>query len=99
MNRVAITYYDFTSMNSYKITTSGQFTLPAQIRRRWRAARVLVEDHGDHVVVRPVPENPITAVRGIFEGRMKTTVDEARAQAREGEREAEEAKHRHYYGE
>jgi bifunctional DNA-binding transcriptional regulator/antitoxin component of YhaV-PrlF toxin-antitoxin module len=84
-------------MTSYKITTSGQFTLPADIRRRWRARRVRVEDHGDHVVVRPVPDDPISAVRGIFKGRIGS-VDELRRQAREDERHAEEAKYRRYTG-
>jgi bifunctional DNA-binding transcriptional regulator/antitoxin component of YhaV-PrlF toxin-antitoxin module len=84
-------------MNSYKITTSGQFTLPASIRRRWRAGRVLVEDHGDHVVVRPVPEDPIAAVRGIFKGRIGS-VDELRRRAREDERHAEERRMRSLRG-
>ena len=85
-------------MNTYKITTSGQFTLPADIRRRWRTRQVRVEDHGDHVVVKPVPDDPIAAVRGIFKGRLKTTTDELRRLAREDERLAEDAKHRRYDG-
>ncbi len=67
---------------NYKITTSGQVSIPAGVRRRWKTRHVRVEDHGDHVVVRPVPEDPIAAVRGIFKGHMKMTVDEARDQIR-----------------
>jgi bifunctional DNA-binding transcriptional regulator/antitoxin component of YhaV-PrlF toxin-antitoxin module len=86
-------------MSSYKITTSGQFTLPADIRRRWRTRRVRVEDHGDHVVVRPVPDDPIEAVRGIFKDEMKgMTTDELRRIAREDERRAEDRKLRRYRG-
>jgi AbrB family looped-hinge helix DNA binding protein len=68
---------------SYKITSSGQVSIPARVRRRWGTSRVQVEDHGDHVVVRPVPEDPVAAVRGIFKDRMRMTIDEARAQVRE----------------
>ncbi len=78
---------------NYKITSSGQFTLPAAIRRRWRAGRVHVEDHGDHVVVRPVPDDPIAAARGAFKG-LIGPVDELRRQAREDERHAEERRAR-----
>ena len=79
-------------MNSYKITTSGQVSIPASVRRRWRTRSVRVEDHGEYVVVRPVPDDPIAAVRGIFAGRMKMTADEARAQVRRENDEIERRK-------
>ncbi len=85
-------------MNTYKITTSGQFSLPATIRRRWQTRHVQIEDRGDHVVVRPMPDDPIDAVRGIFKDRMKLTTVELRRLAREDEQQAEVAKHRRYYG-
>ena len=44
---------------SYKITSSGQVSIPAGVRRRWQTSKVDVEDHGDYVVVRPVPEDPV----------------------------------------
>ena len=81
---------------TYKITTSGQVSIPASVRRRWRTSRVQVEDHGDHVIVRPVPDDPVAAVRGIFKNRMHTTTDELRRQAREDERRAEERKQAQY---
>jgi bifunctional DNA-binding transcriptional regulator/antitoxin component of YhaV-PrlF toxin-antitoxin module len=81
---------------SYKITSSGQVSIPAGVRRRWQTSRVDVEDHGDYVVVRPVPEDPVAAVRGIFKGRMKMTTDELRRQVREEERLAMERKEAQY---
>jgi len=84
-------------MTSYKITSSGQFTLPAAIRRRWRTGRVQVVDHGDHVVVRPVPDDPVAAARGAFKGRMKMTVAEAREQVR-AENEATERRKLRLHG-
>jgi len=78
---------------SYKITTSGQVSIPATVRRRWRTSRVEVEDHGDHVVVRPVPDDPVEAAFGIFKDRGINTT-ELRRRAREDERRAEERRSR-----
>jgi hypothetical protein len=52
----------------------------------------LLEDHGDHLVVRPTAEDPIAAVRGSLKGRLRHTTDELRRLAREDERHAEERK-------
>jgi AbrB family looped-hinge helix DNA binding protein len=46
------------------VTRGGQITLPAEVRRRWGSQRVLMLDRGDHVVVRPVPADPVDALRG-----------------------------------
>jgi bifunctional DNA-binding transcriptional regulator/antitoxin component of YhaV-PrlF toxin-antitoxin module len=81
---------------SYKITSSGQVSIPASVRRRWQTSRVDVEDHGDYVVVRPAPEDPVAAVRGIFKGRIRTTTDEMRHEVREEERRAMERKEAQY---
>jgi len=82
---------------TYKITTSGQVSIPAAVRRRWRTSRVQVEDHGDYVVVRPLPADPVAAVRGIFKDRITTTTDELRHKAREDERRADERKEARYH--
>jgi bifunctional DNA-binding transcriptional regulator/antitoxin component of YhaV-PrlF toxin-antitoxin module len=47
-----------------KVTTSGQVSLPAPVRKRWGTAQVLIEDEGDWVVVRPLPDDPIAAACG-----------------------------------
>lgn len=52
-----------------KLTSSGQLSLPAEVRRRWKTAELAVEDHGDHVVVRPARTDPIDAAYGVFAGR------------------------------
>ena len=75
-----------------KITAGGQVSIPAEIRRRWDTRSVSLEDRGDEVVLRPFPDEPIGAVRGIFAGRLDMTTDELRRQAREEEQEAEERK-------
>jgi AbrB family looped-hinge helix DNA binding protein len=52
-----------------KVTTSGQVSLPAPVRKRWGTAQVVVEDEGDRVVVRPLPDDPIAAACGSLKRR------------------------------
>ena len=61
--------------------------MPAAVRRRWQTKNVRVEDHGDHVVVRPLPDDPIAAARGALKERIDTA--KLRAEAREDEAAAE----------
>lgn len=83
-------------MNSYRITQSGQVSIPADVRRRWQTRAVQVEDHGDHVIVRPLPDDPIEALTGIWKGKTRLTTDEARARARREDAEHEKEKLRLY---
>ena len=48
------------------ISKGGQVSVPAAVRKRWRTHTVLAEDRGDHVVLRPVPDDPVTAALGAF---------------------------------
>jgi bifunctional DNA-binding transcriptional regulator/antitoxin component of YhaV-PrlF toxin-antitoxin module len=52
-----------------KVTTSGQVSLPAPVRKRWSTAQVVIEDEGDRVVVRPLPDDPIAAACGSLKRR------------------------------
>ncbi len=49
-----------------KVTKAGQVSVPAAVRKRWGAAYLSAEDHGDHLVLRPAPDDPVDAVYGIF---------------------------------
>jgi bifunctional DNA-binding transcriptional regulator/antitoxin component of YhaV-PrlF toxin-antitoxin module len=81
------------------ISRGGQVSVPAAVRKRWRTNTVVAEDRGDHLVLRPTPDDPIEAARGAFKEYFRDgpTVDEMRAQYREEEIEAEEGKWRRYY--
>lgn len=57
------------SVKFHRITSAGQVSLPAEVRRRWATDQVVLVDHGDHLVVRPAPEDPIAALRGIWRDR------------------------------
>jgi bifunctional DNA-binding transcriptional regulator/antitoxin component of YhaV-PrlF toxin-antitoxin module len=75
-------------MKKARITTGGQVSLPADVRRRWNTRVVAVEDLGDRVVLRPLPDDPVSAARGALTGRLPTTA-ELRAAARRDEAAAE----------
>jgi len=76
-------------MKMHKITTGGQISLPASIRKRWGTRAVSVEDLGDHVVVRPLPDDPVAAARGALKGRIGPS-EKLRAHARADELAAED---------
>ena len=71
-----------------KITAGGQVSLPAAVRSRWQTKNVGIEDRGDHVVVRPLPDDPIAAARGALKGRLESAAD-LRRKARADEAAAE----------
>ncbi|MDQ3722273.1 MAG: hypothetical protein M3376_04220 [Actinomycetota bacterium] len=49
-----------------KISKGGQLSVPASVRSRWRTNTVVIDDRGDHLVVRPVADDPVQATFGIF---------------------------------
>jgi AbrB family looped-hinge helix DNA binding protein len=49
-----------------RVTSSGQISLPAEVRRRWGTKAVVIVDAGDRLIVRPVPDDPVRALRGKY---------------------------------
>jgi len=78
------------------ISRGGQISVPATVRKRWGTRAVLAEDRGDQLVLRPAPDDPIEAVRGIFADELSRgpTIDELRAGAREEDAELEQRRAR-----
>ena len=76
--------------NSYvmKVSGNGQVSIPAEVRSRWHADRLLVVDLGDRVVMRPLPEDPIGVLQGAYRGRGPLT-SLARQRSREDDLAAE----------
>jgi len=70
-----------------KVSRIGQVSLPTKTRHRWETAYVLVVDMGDTVVMRPLPADPVSALRGKYAGRGPST-QEALREAREEDEEA-----------
>ncbi len=77
-------------MRLTKISQGGQIQVPAEIRRRWGTSKVVIEDLGDEITIRPVPEDPISAALGSL--KLRYTSDELRRIAREDDEAAEERK-------
>lgn len=73
------------------ISRGGQVSVPATIRKRWRTSTVTVEDRGDHVILRPAPDDPLEATAGVLAASGQTAT-EALARLDEEERAAEEGK-------
>src|SRR5699024_3807152 len=74
-----------------KVTSNGQVSLPAELRHRWEAPAVLVIDRGDYAIVRPIPADPIAALRGVHAG-PGPSVEELRAAGRAAEAERERSR-------
>lgn len=74
------------------ISRGGQISVPASVRKRWGTRAVLAEDRGDELILRPAPDDPIAAVRGIFANEMSggRTIDDMRAAARAEDAELEQ---------
>lgn len=60
---------DTLSRMKAKISKGGQISIPAAVRHRWGTPDLLIEDQGDRLVVRPMPEDPIEAASGAFPGK------------------------------
>lgn len=71
-----------------RVSTNGQVSIPAEVRARWHADRVLVVDLGDRVVLRPLPAGPVGALEGAYRGKGPSTQD-ARRRARTEEAASE----------
>jgi AbrB family looped-hinge helix DNA binding protein len=63
------------------ISRGGQISIPAEVRRRWQTSRLVLEDRGDEIVLRPIPADPIGAAIGSLAGPGLST-DQARARLR-----------------
>lgn len=48
------------------ISRGGQVSVPSAVRKRWGTRTVIAEDRGDHVVLRPAPDDPVAAAAGSF---------------------------------
>lgn len=80
-----------TVMTSTKVIVSrnGQISVPAEVRHRWHTKTVLVIDRGSYAIVRPVPDDPIMALRGSYAG-PGPSAEDARAADRTAESDREE---------
>jgi len=83
----------FMIMRTTKVTRGGQISIPSTIRRRWGTSRLMLEDLGDRIVLKPAPDDPIAAARGALAGEVTSSSEQLRAEARAAEAAAEERRH------
>jgi bifunctional DNA-binding transcriptional regulator/antitoxin component of YhaV-PrlF toxin-antitoxin module len=84
-------------MRVTRISQGGQVQIPAEVRKRWGTRAVIVDDAGSYIRIRPVPDDPISAARGLFAG-PGSSAAEAIRQLRDEDLAAEEAKWARHYG-
>lgn len=88
-----ISWFILMAMKRLRISAGGQVSVPAAVRHRWKTKVVVAEDRGDHLILRPAPEDPIEAAIGAFKDYPGPSADQMRREFREEEREAEERKY------
>ena len=74
LSKVIDMVYD-AAMTAVRITSSGQLSLPAEIRRRWAVQRLRLVDHGDHVTLEPIADDVVAATFGRFAGDGPSTAE------------------------
>lgn len=74
-----------------RVTSAGQISLPAEVRRRWGASRVKITDEGGRLVIEPASDNPFEDLIGILAGGTLSS-DDMVAEEREAERERDRRK-------
>jgi len=82
------------TMKTLKVTSGGQISVPAEIRRRWGTSTLALEDLGDRVVLTPAPDDPIGAARGALAGESATDAASLRRAAREADTTARQRRGR-----
>lgn len=80
-------------MKETQISKGGQLSIPAAVRHRWGTRRVVIEDQGNVVLIRPIPADPIGAAVGSLAGRGPSS-RETRTRVRREEAEADARKRR-----
>lgn len=81
-------------MKAARVTAGGQVSIPAEVRRRWGTRRVLIDDQGDRLVLKPLPDDPLAAARGALKGKITVPTEKLREIARRDEQIAEDRKWR-----
>lgn len=47
-----------------RISSGGQISIPASVRRRWATSTLTLDDQGGRLVLEPAPDDPIAAAEG-----------------------------------
>jgi bifunctional DNA-binding transcriptional regulator/antitoxin component of YhaV-PrlF toxin-antitoxin module len=81
-------------MKRLKVSSGGQVSVPASVRKRWGTHTLVAEDHGSYLVLRPAPDDPVAAAKGAFRDQAVRPSEAIRREARSDERVAERRRSR-----
>lgn len=56
-------------MKLTQISQGGQVQIPAEVRRRWGTRKVMIDDDGDSLRIRPLPDDLIAAAQALLAGK------------------------------
>lgn len=88
----------FMVMKVLRISDGGQVSVPAAVRKRWKTRRLIAEDEGDRLVLRPLVDDPIRQALGVFADHSGPDSEEMRRLDRLEEAEIEARKDRQLSG-
>ncbi len=80
-------------MERLRVSAEGGVPMPADVQARWKTRFLVAEDCGDHLILRPDPEDPVALAWGAFKNSSGPSTDEMKRMEREEEREIEERKY------
>ena len=72
-------------------SSRGQIVIPKEIRERLQiipGKKLLIKAEGDHVIIKPLPDDPVEHFCGFFEGRSSLTKALLHERRRERKRES-----------
>lgn len=95
MKKTIDTWDTMRGMKIVTLTRGGQVSIPAEFRREWTSNQVMVQKTDRGLLLRPVPDDPLTAALGSLRHKVKNfvSVEETMREYREEEREVEERKY------
>lgn len=79
-------------MHKVTLSKKGQIILPAVLRKRYglkQGDRLGIEEKGDAIVLRPLPEHPLLSMKGKFKTEGKEKLTSLLLQERQRERKRE----------
>jgi bifunctional DNA-binding transcriptional regulator/antitoxin component of YhaV-PrlF toxin-antitoxin module len=85
------------TMKIMTLTRGGQVSIPAAFRRGWTTNRVMVRETPEGLLLRPVPDDPLSAAIGSLAD-IEITSEESIRQLRQEEAEIEKRKYGHLFG-
>ena len=78
-------------MTIKRATTKGQVVIPAQLRKKFNITKgtrlAISEGEGNVILLRPIPEDPIEASKGMLKGKtslIKALMKDRREEAKHG---------------